>query len=282
MYGFVALHREASPLIRRYGLKQVPESGPFPRFADPNGTFLLTLTGVGNAAAAAAVSATFTQYPPAPEDLLLSLGTAAGEPTGEICLCNKLTEASSDRTFYPDVVWEHPFTEAACVTENHVVTDRELSGDLFDMEAASVYQAANYYVGPHQMLFLKVISDPGDGTRLTPAGLTQRMEDAMSLIGPFVDRLWAETRTKKAAVLSDPQLELLERAVQDLHCSSTMEHSFRQCVRYAALSGQDWESGLRLYYEEGRLPAPDRQRGKRVLQELEACWSGEPDPKGAP
>lgn len=38
------------------------------------------------------------------------------------------------------------------------------------MEAAAIYQAGNYYYAPHQMLFLKVVTDHGTTQEPQSAG----------------------------------------------------------------------------------------------------------------
>jgi hypothetical protein len=121
--------------------------------------------------------------------MLLSFGVCAGAnvPCGDLYLCSKLTERETGRTFYPDMLYRHPFGEASLVTGRSVwMGSREektllaevsglrsdalkepdgrlegLATVLYDMEAAAIYQAASYYVGPHRMQFLKLVSDHG-------------------------------------------------------------------------------------------------------------------------
>ena len=107
---------------------------------------------------------------------------------GSIIMVNKLTDAESGRTFYPDMIYRHPFTEGEVKTSVHVYTADEGTRDeeqmkmeaagqtaqneeamkaeaaaptVHDMEAAAFYEAANFYYGPHQMIFLKVVTDHG-------------------------------------------------------------------------------------------------------------------------
>ena len=46
---------------------------------------------------------------------------------------------------------------------------------LHDMEGAAIYQAGSYWLGPHQMSFIKVISD--HGTDQISAGIVQPDEN---------------------------------------------------------------------------------------------------------
>ena len=50
-------------------------------------------------------------------------------------------------------------------------------GILVDMEAAAIYQAGNYYYAPHQMLFLKVVTDHGTTQEPQSAGVENIFTD---------------------------------------------------------------------------------------------------------
>ena len=160
-----------------------------------------------------------TIYPPAEEDLMVNYGSCAAEgmlmpgegeggggacvPLGSIIMVNKLTDAESGRTFYPDMIYRHPFTEGEVFTSAQVYTvdagardggttkvedvglnahaegyakvetaglnaqneeamkAEVIAPTVHDMEAAAFYEAGNFYYGPHQMIFLKVVTDHG-------------------------------------------------------------------------------------------------------------------------
>lgn len=103
----------------------------------------------------------------------------AGALQGNAFLCSRLTEAATGKTFYPDILYRHGFCERGIVTGMNLIDDAEdgfsagfcgvpdevvaaCAQDgffLYDMEAAAVYQAGAYFFGPHQMSFIKIISD---------------------------------------------------------------------------------------------------------------------------
>lgn len=201
---YCALYAEAQYLIQHYELKKATESRHFQIFFNEKRKIRLVITGVGKLNATVAMAEISTIYPPAGEDLMVNYGSCAAEgmlmleegeggggacvPLGSIIMVNKLTDAESGRTFYPDMIYRHPFTEGEVKTSVHVYTADEGTRDeeqmkmeaagqtaqneeamkaeaaaptVHDMEAAACYEAGNFYYGPHQMIFLKVVTDHG-------------------------------------------------------------------------------------------------------------------------
>ena len=216
---YCALYAEAQYLIQHYELKKATESRHFQIFFNEKRKIRLVITGVGKLNATVAIAEISTIYPPAEEDLMVNYGSCAAEgmlmpeegeggggacvPLGSIIMVNKLTDAESGRTFYPDMIYRHPFTEGKVFTSAQVYTvdagAREggttkvedvglnahaegyakvetaglnaqneeamkaevIAPTVHDMEAAAFYEAGNFYYGPHQMIFLKVVTDHG-------------------------------------------------------------------------------------------------------------------------
>lgn len=216
---YCALYAEAQYLIQHYELKKATESRHFQIFFNEKWKIRLVITGVGKLNATVAMAEISTIYPPAEEDLMVNYGSCAAEgmlmpgegeggggacvPLGSIIMVNKLTDAESGRTFYPDMIYRHPFTEGEVFTSAQVYTvdagardggttkvedvglnahaegyakvetaglnaqneeamkAEVIAPTVHDMEAAAFYEAGNFYYGPHQMIFLKVVTDHG-------------------------------------------------------------------------------------------------------------------------
>lgn len=279
IYIFSALYCEAGSLIRHFRLKKEGKARPFDEFVNETEKIRLVLTGVGSVAAASAVSSCCTRYAVGEGDFIVNYGCCAGEAErGTMFLCNKLTEMETGRTFYPDILYRHPFREAALITGSQVVknglTGQTCSGDTrsdevicYDMEATAIYQAGAYFVHPHQMIFLKTVSDRGDGEEVTAAQLnemlrpTEELEeyfDTLQCVGEVVDKT-----VKNSSDEGD-----LARLCADLHCSKTMEAAVRQLFHYLTLSGTEYGAVLEEMYRDGRLPCRDRREGKRWIDEF--------------
>jgi|GEM_PF-182368 len=307
---------------------------------------VLTITGDGPIAAAAAVSATLTEYDAGAADQLLSFGTAAmlhvtyiDDVTGRTCfsqepsesqpkahefkakthefesksseslaikpetdgefrgtddgtegasntdifLINKIFDQNVDRTFYPDMLIKSDIHEASVVTGSTVLTDRARAFmdvaaadyDLYDMEAAAVYQAGAFFVGPHQMSFMRVVTDHGineDGYDLgAMAGMvTACVDKNVDKVVDFVDKIVDKSLEdeKKSNVLGPEDNLMVDKVIEDAHFSRVMQDQLRQYVKYAILSGIDWRSTVEELYRGGALPTRDKRSGKRVLDAI--------------
>lgn len=291
IYIFTALYCEAHVLIEHFHLKKVLENARFQQFVSESGHMLLTISGVGEIAAAVCVSSVCTKRPPERGDFLLNIGTCAGTAKqGSIFLIHKMTEYATGKTFYPDILYRHGFQEAALITGMQVISgpDRQdqegiLRVCLYDMEAAAVYQAGVYFFGPHQMIFLKMISDCGEHSKQSGEFIRQLMEMHEEELGAFMEQLLqikqhlrykqqsaaasqsGSTDQKKQAEYSENWIDQL---CADLHCSKAMCNLLRQYIRYAALAGIDYSKAVREMYQDHRLPCKDKREGKQRFEEF--------------
>ena len=308
LFIFMALYAEAKPLIRRLQLKRAKVLCGFDVYADQEaGTYLL-LTGTGSIAAATAVGSCMAYYGVGAGDVLINVGTCAAKSgVSDIFLCNRIAEQVSGYTFYPEIWYRHEFAEAELITVPKVleqgvhsvenlckVEDGDSSEDLsketekvqlYDMEAAALYQAASYYLGPHQMCFLKIISDTGDGKAVTAEMLTDLVEQNSDRIFGQIDWLRESTSmwnsgmaeaeqyleagdAQRQSAFDPKRQEDCERLCTELHCSQTMRAAVEQCVRYWTLAGVDYQKTLRQMRENGLLPCRDKREGKQRFEEL--------------
>jgi hypothetical protein len=147
---------------------------------------------------------------------------------------------------------------------------QELATVLYDMEAAAIYQAASYYVGPHRMQFLKLVSDYGISQQFSPTAIRQLIKAREPEILAYMDWLiaLAQQETKKMKSVSENDNPWFERLCTDLHCSKVMGDELRQQLYYEELSGNRYEEILQGMYAEGLLPCKDKREGKKCLEEL--------------
>lgn len=308
IYIVTAMYAEAHPFITRFQLKKEISHTRFQVFLNKESALCLIICGVGSIPAAAAVSSICTEYGAGQGDFLLNAGICAqiwseretahkaGYPcqTGQIYLCNKIREQVTGRIFYPDLLYRHGFAEAQVITgagpyKKMVPVE---TGDgvffLYDMEAAAVYQSGAYYFGPHQMSFLKIISDNGNPENVTSEQIEHLIYENMESIAEYITTLQAILREN---LQNEPNLKMshketlhaerqqksfqrdnlqkeLEQLCLDLHCSRTMRESLCQHIRYCILSNVDYASVLKAMYQEGKLPCKDKREGKQRFEEL--------------
>lgn len=309
VYVFCAFYGECSGLIKHYNLKkrQTDKYYRFDVFENENQPVRIILTGQGSVMAAAAVSGAASFFGIKAEDAIINVGTCAGDyEPGQVFICNKITEEATGRTFYPDMILRSSLPERELVTAPVVIRKsiHEYANKdshnmaLYDMEAAAIYQAANLYVGPHRMGFIKVVSDNGDIEGLTPDFIKGLMAEVVDEIASYVDRFvmdagnWHNDRLdafdklnrgKNSSIQqqhmahyslnddmcrAEESTQFTNQLCKDLHCSKVMENQVRQLIKYLSLEGTDYMTYIDKLYDEGRLPAHDKKNGKVCLDEI--------------
>lgn len=329
---FTALYPEAKPLIQALSLKKRAAQTHYQQFLSEEGDLSLTITGVGPLQAAAVTASVLTDFDAGASDQLLSLGTAAALTAcpASIYHVNKITEAVTMRDFYPDMLLNTGLPEASLITGAKLLTtqdtwaqvdaqrgekfrrgttddaapgtlaDRLAAPLLYDMEAAAVYQAASMFLGPHQMNFLRIVTDDGltqeemetgmtvrtvtnaaSGTESKPAVGTEAsayrslaahviacVEQQVDTIVAVVDKLRALTAAEAAGhqMLTENERQLVDKLIADAHFSKVMADECVQLIRYAALSQLDWQQPIAALYAEGLVPTRDKRAGKIILE----------------
>ena len=292
IYVMMALYQEAHGLIRELELKKNTAYAPFEVFDNESAGIRLVVTGVGEIAAAAATAAVCARDGADAADFLVNIGCCAAggcEPadrdmdsgygaahaaqTGDLYVCHKIMEQATGKTFYPDILYRHPWKERELVTGMQPLQRAAAHGALYDMEAAAVYQAGIRFFSPDRMLFLKVVSDSGVAgqERMTAETLAGLLEQHVKAVAGFLANLWKaadeEEALRSGGILQEDEA-VLEQIFAALHCSQTMRASARQYITYAALTGYDWKAELKEWYARGLLPCKDRREGKVRLEEL--------------
>lgn len=292
IYVMMALYQEAHGLIRELKLKKNTAYAPFEVFDNESAGIRLVVTGVGEIAAAAATAAVCARDGADTADFLVNIGCCAAggcEPadrdmdsgygaahaaqTGDLYVCHKITEQATGKTFYPDILYRHPWKERELVTGMQPLQRAAAHGALYDMEAAAVYQAGIRFFSPDRMIFLKVVSDSGVAgqERMTAETLAGLLEQHVKAVAGFLANLWKaadeEEALRSGGILQEDEA-VLEQIFAALHCSQTMRASAQQYITYAALTGYDWKVELKEWYARGLLPCKDRREGKVRLEEL--------------
>lgn len=236
-----ALYCEAQPFIEYYHLKKDQQINKFQVFQ--NEEIKLIITSTGSIAAAVGVSYLCNSFPPSADDFMINIGACASNrrdiPSGTVYFCNKIMDEVTGRSFYPDILYKHPFAEGSILTCGRIKSKEQIDnyGDemkLIDMEAAGIYQAAAYYFQQHQLSFIKIISDYGAEKEISQEIVSQLVKQNLTGIITWLDLL------KKAGKKDQPVFTLEEEAsinniAKNLRCSVTMEYQLRQMFHYYKL-----------------------------------------------
>lgn len=278
---YCALYAEAQYLIQHYELKKDSNITHFQLFSNEKKDIQVVITGVGKINMVVAIAELSTLYPPKGEDILVNYGSCAAKDwaEGSIFMCNKIIEERTTRTFYPDMLYRHPFMEGCLYTVEKEKQENLADDGIYDMEAAAFYQGAAFYYGPHQMLFLKVVTDHGDIYADDPKAFQEQFSNIMNRAGEEIaayldEKIQTNIQEEewKLAVQETDFEDRVKQLAEDLHCSKTMEATVRQLMRYWKLAGIDVNTLLAPFYDSEKLPCKDKREGSRILNEIRTKW----------
>lgn len=139
LYLITALYAEAKPMIVHFSLKK--NHHYIHSTVYENEQITLLITGVGKLSAAIALTELLTQKPPAKHDIVCNIGIAAcaeEENVGQLFLCHSITDVSTKRTFYPDLLFLAPCQTASLVTVDQVLTKEQLT-QLHTVSSATLF-----------------------------------------------------------------------------------------------------------------------------------------------
>jgi hypothetical protein len=155
---FTALPCEANAFIRQFNLKKHPDKHPFSLYYHQQ--TVLTVTGVGKVAMAAAVAYTLAIFASLAKPVLINAGIA-GHPTaalGQLFSVHKITDVASDQHYYPQSVINLACSSAVVYTVANAKQDYPFNG-LSDMEASGFYEIATHFTSSELIQVVKIVSD---------------------------------------------------------------------------------------------------------------------------
>ncbi len=224
----VALRAEAQPLIDHFGMSPASSGKGFQSFANHDRGLALVLSGVGRAAAGAAVAHRARQDT---EDAWLNVGIAGHRDLalGEARMAHKVHCASSGRSWYPPLVFEIPCPTATVRTIDSATADFP-TADLYDMEAAGFYEIAARFA-PHELIHsLKVVSDnrARPAAALTADSIGNLIGDNLEIITALIEPL-QRLSTELSRRCIEPRA--LGRLLQTAHFTTTQRRVLRRLLR---------------------------------------------------
>lgn len=278
LYFSTALYGEAKPFLSLFKMKKSELITKFQFYQSDEACLIITNPGATQAAIA--VTQMLTIIPPEADSLLINIGvcgTNVVDQIGTLFLCNKVTEASTNRTYYPDLLYKHPFLENQIITYPYVNRKiDELHGELADMEAAGIYQAASVFLGPHQIIIAKVPSDCMDDSKIDSRTVTKIIERQAPLLAAWILFLYRSTQKQSVAQasyqFSPNERKKIQKICQQYHFSKTMENQLKQYLIYYKVSTKCMENALSYLLDQiaktmGKGQGT-KEEGKKYLEKL--------------
>lgn len=262
-----ALYQEAEPIIKEYGLKKVTDAS-FNIFENEHISLIVTGTGLVNMAIN--LTHLLTARKASTADFVVNIGCCAGKEEGKLFYINKITDLCFNRTYYPDVLYSHNIDEKEIYTGNEVITS-EMGYELYDMEAAAVYQAAIKFVPTANIIILKAVSDNFKGSSVSPEAITELISKCIPQLDEIINMLENLTDNYGQQKLSDEKIkEYAYKLAEDFSCSVNMKNQLVQLIKYAALSEIDYEAIVSRMYENEILPCKTKKEGMTAIEYLKS------------
>ncbi len=253
---FTALHCEAKPFIAHFKLKK--DSSPHPFAIYRNETVVLTISGSGKVAMAAAVAYTMAVFSGAKKPVLLNAGIA-GHRTAELGTvfgANKITDADTGRNFYPQPIVGCDCETLPALTVSTVENDYRDDG-LYEMEASAFYETACRFTTAELIQVFKTVSDNHRESveHIDAKKVTQWLEGSVKSIAKGIENL--RELVKEQVVFPEEHYETL---LAHHHFSVSSRHQLKALLqRLHVLSGDKMPD----------LTAMEFANGKALLKWLE-------------
>lgn len=235
-----ALHCEARPIIKHYGLKRNLSTAKFEIYESDEASLIISGTGMLKSAVAAAHL--FSMSPDTKSSIAVNAGICGSSKLqyekGRLFVINKIMNHSSKKAYYPDIIIKHGLDENSVETFPAPVSrddNTTLSAELVDMEAAGFMEAASMFFSAHDIYCLKVVSDHLEGERITPGYVSGLIEQNMDSIHRLVENA-VSLSSSHNDVLTAEDMELLEKISQNLNLTVTLRHQLRNLALHYKIS----------------------------------------------
>lgn len=266
IYISVALGIEAKPIIKYFNLKRDNSIKKLQVFKNERVT--LIITGVRILKSAIALTYILSQSEIDEDDIFLNIGICGAKSEkysiGDIVLCNKIINLELEKSYYPDMVFNHSFKEGSLESFNTpVYCEDEVVGDLVDMEGAGLFEATTYFFQSYQLNFIKIVSD-----YLDREVEQNQVEELILKSLPQIDSWLIEREKFKVEKEIDFSLEekyLIEELIKKVRFTATMENELKNLLLYYKLQGKNINGILEKYRD---IEIKDKRDSKKILEEI--------------
>lgn len=264
MIGLItALSSEARPLVDAFNLKKDQGTRRFDLYRSDD--LSLIVSGIGKIKSAIAVTILCQKFE---LSNLVNVGICGSRnmlrPVGQALAVHKITDATTGRDFYPELITDYGLEEGALTTFDRVVTEDtplEPNVELIDMEASGFFEAASYFLELDRIHILKVVSDHlnvNHVTREFVAGLITRRVDDLRKVLTLLP-------APKAPLFSPDELLDINRLVAHFRLTSTQQYQVLDWIRTSKVKGKFTVS---LLEEFARTQPMGKSATKAILKNL--------------
>ncbi len=284
MIGIVtALHSEAAPLIELLGLKKDISFPVQPLFESAE--VILIESGIGKVRSAIAVTRLIDRIRASKKSSsvnpdssinahVINIGCAAlanSQAIGKLFLAHKITDHSTQRSFYPDILWKHGMEEASLESFDMPVSSVESLSDsssLADMEASGFFEAASLFLSPDKISCLKVISDNFSPSSVSADSIDTIIRNNLSTIESYISAC-IDHINKTETLLTDEDIAVIEQICIKLNLTFNQKQKlYAQARSFAIKNSTSIEFLLNLISEESRLKTESKKVFSSMMSAL--------------
>lgn len=267
-----ALYCEAKPFINKFKLKKDLDITKFQVFKNESIILIITQTGIINSAIA--LTYLFTKFEPDNYDILINVGVCGtfekSIPIGSIFISNKIIDNTSNRTYYPDLLFKNNFLEMTVITKNNI-TDKISNDSLFliDMEAAGIYQSCKFFLQPHQMFYFKIVSDYDEFNNIDAEFISSLINIYIDDIINFSSKVINYLDTVRPILLDDDEIESIKMISEKMKLSVSMYNILKKSAFYYKLKNGDLSSEFNdFFYIIKSIDFNDKKERKKYFEKL--------------
>lgn len=269
IYFLTALYYEAKDIISHYKMKKVMKATKFQVFQGENE--LLIISGTSTIKAIVAATYLLNYFECNENDIFINLGICGAAKNnsykGEIFLCNKLIDSYSKKTFYPDMLFRHPFNEGSLESFSQVIDEKKrqnINADIVDQEGAFVYQAVLVFFKPDNIHIIKIVSDLLNPDSVTPQEIEKLMSDNMTKV-----YTWLEDRTKiefeNEDIINIEEYNILKLLSEKMKLTSAMNIEIEKLSRQYKIRNGHF---IDIIKEYTKFQYESKNEGKRTFGKL--------------
>ncbi|MFL0196558.1 hypothetical protein ACJDU8_13475 [Clostridium sp. WILCCON 0269] len=230
-----ALYCEAKPFIDGFALKKYSSINKVQVFK--NEEIVLVITKGGAINTACSCIHVIDKFEANAYDTFINIGICGSKyksvEIGTAVLCNKITENTSDKDFYPDMVFKHPFREGHLESFPKIVKEHDfknIQGHFVDMEGAAFFQAVSMFIPPHRIHCLKVVSDYLNSNSLTASQVTDLIYGNSEEICRWILDI-CHQYAKPFDILDEKDMDYINEIITNLNLSVSMQHKFKALAK---------------------------------------------------
>lgn len=198
-------------------------------------------------------------------DHITNIGICAGTKIGQLYLCNKI---NGEKSFYPDIMKTAELPQAQITTIDYLADTKMIHKNpnmLYDQEAYLIFQSAQNFIGPHQINFLKIVSDDGNFNKDTIANnIFKYIKQNCSKIDSY---LYENNKIFTNLINNQKQINV-KKFSKDLKCSKSLDEQLKQLIKYAICIGFDVDCYFKKLYEKGLIPSKNKQQTIDIINNL--------------